>query len=411
MDLAVIVTPPPSVPGIIRECGEERRAARHRDFGRFQGDRSRGRGARAPDAGRSAPAADMRIIGPNCLGVMSPLTGLNATFATTIARPGNRSASSARAARCARPCWIGACREMVGFSAFVSVGSMLDVGWGDLIYYLGNDPAHAQSIVIYMETIGDARSFLSAAREVALNKPIIVIKAGRSGRRRQGRRFAHRLADRQRRGAGSRLPAQRRAARQQHRRPVLHGRGAVQAAQPQGPAPDHRDQRRRPRRAGHRRADAWAAASWPRSLAGSHGGLQRGPAGHLEPQQSDRHPRRRQPGALRQGAGDRRQRSQQRRHAGDPDAAGHDRSHADRRAAEAARQAGRQAGAGQLDGRRGRGRRRGDPESRQHPHLPLSRYRRRAPSTTCGSTATTCRVCTRRRPWPTTPRSPRPTAP
>src|SRR6202046_3357843 len=68
---------------------------------------------------------------------------------------------------------------MVGFSAFLSLGSMLDVGWGDLIYYLGNDP-RTHSIVIYMETIGDARSFLSAAREVALTKPIIVIKPGRT---------------------------------------------------------------------------------------------------------------------------------------------------------------------------------------------------------------------------------------
>ena len=70
-------------------------------------------------------------------------------------------------------------RELVGFSAFVSVGSMLDVGWGDLIDYLGND-SRTQSIVIYMETIGDARAFMSAAREVSLTKPIIVIKAGRS---------------------------------------------------------------------------------------------------------------------------------------------------------------------------------------------------------------------------------------
>ena len=70
-------------------------------------------------------------------------------------------------------------REQVGFSAFISVGSMLDVGWGDLLYYLGDD-AHTKSIVIYMESIGDARSFLSAAREVALTKPIIVIKAGRT---------------------------------------------------------------------------------------------------------------------------------------------------------------------------------------------------------------------------------------
>lgn len=70
-------------------------------------------------------------------------------------------------------------RENVGFSAFVSIGSMLDVGWGDLIYYLGDDP-QTKSIVIYMESIGDARSFISAAREVALTKPIIVIKAGRT---------------------------------------------------------------------------------------------------------------------------------------------------------------------------------------------------------------------------------------
>jgi acetyltransferase len=70
-------------------------------------------------------------------------------------------------------------RENVGFSAFISIGSMLDVGWGDLIDYLGDDPK-TQSIVIYMETIGDARSFLSAAREVALSKPIIVIKPGRT---------------------------------------------------------------------------------------------------------------------------------------------------------------------------------------------------------------------------------------
>jgi acetyltransferase len=69
--------------------------------------------------------------------------------------------------------------ELVGFSAFISIGSMLDVGWGDLIQYLGDDP-HTRSIVIYMESVGDARAFLSAAREVALTKPIIVIKPGRT---------------------------------------------------------------------------------------------------------------------------------------------------------------------------------------------------------------------------------------
>ena len=87
--------------------------------------------------------------------------------------------SSAKAARFVTRLLDWSLREQVGFSAFLSIGSMLDVGWGDLIDYLGNDP-HTHSIVIYMESVGDARSFLSAAREVALDKPILVIKAGRT---------------------------------------------------------------------------------------------------------------------------------------------------------------------------------------------------------------------------------------
>ena len=113
-----------------------------------------------------------------------------------MARPGNVGFISQSGALCTAILdW--SLRENVGFSAFVSVGSMLDVGWGDLIDYLGDDP-HTRSIVIYMETIGDARAFLSAAREVALTKPIIVIKAGRTAGGGQGRRLAHRLAHRQR---------------------------------------------------------------------------------------------------------------------------------------------------------------------------------------------------------------------
>jgi acetyltransferase len=69
--------------------------------------------------------------------------------------------------------------EQVGFSDFVSTGSMMDVGWGDLIDYFGDDP-NTQSTLIYTESIGDARWFLSAAREVALTKPIVVLKTGTS---------------------------------------------------------------------------------------------------------------------------------------------------------------------------------------------------------------------------------------
>ena len=109
---------------------------------------------------------------------MNPVIGLNATFAQTNARPGTVAFISQSGALCTAVLdW--SLRERVGFSAFVSVGSMLDVGWGDLINYLGDDP-QTKSILIYMESIGDARAFLSAAREVSLTKPIIVIKAGRT---------------------------------------------------------------------------------------------------------------------------------------------------------------------------------------------------------------------------------------
>src|SRR5206468_7688579 len=124
----------------------------------------------------TARHVNMRVIGPNCLGIMRPITGLNATFASAIARPGTVALISQSGAICtALLDW--SLREQVGFSAFLSIGSMLDVGWGDLIDYLGSDP-QTRSIVIYMESIGDARSFLSAARGVALSKPILVIKAG-----------------------------------------------------------------------------------------------------------------------------------------------------------------------------------------------------------------------------------------
>ncbi len=120
----------------------------------------------------------MRIIGPNCLGVMNPVLGLNSTFANSMARPGNVAFISQSGALCTAVLdW--SMRENVGFSGFVSIGSMLDVNWGDLIDYYGND-TRTSSIVIYMETIGDASAFLSAAREVSLTKPIIVIKAGRT---------------------------------------------------------------------------------------------------------------------------------------------------------------------------------------------------------------------------------------
>jgi acetyltransferase len=126
----------------------------------------------------SACCGEVQRKESNCLGIMRPHKGLNATFATEIARPGTVGFISQSGALCmAILDW--SLQENVGFSAFISIGSMLDIGWGDLIDYLGDDLL-TKCIVIYMESIGDARSFLSAAREVALTKPIIVIKAGRT---------------------------------------------------------------------------------------------------------------------------------------------------------------------------------------------------------------------------------------
>jgi acetyltransferase len=177
VDLAVIVTPAVTVPGVISECvdagvkGAIVISAGFKEIGPAGVELER-------QVLEQAHRGRMRIIGPNCLGVMNPVSGLNATFASKMALPGNVGFISQSGALCTAILdW--SFQENVGFSAFVSIGSMLDVGWGDLIYYLGDDP-HTQSIVIYMESIGDARSFLSAAREVALSKPIIVIKVGQT---------------------------------------------------------------------------------------------------------------------------------------------------------------------------------------------------------------------------------------
>ncbi len=177
VDLAVVVTPAPSVPAIMRECVEKRVKGAIVISAGFKEAGPEGV-ALEREVKQQVALGGMRLIGPNCLGVMSPLTGLNATFAAGMARPGNVAFMSQSGALCTAVLdW--SMRENVGFSAFASLGSMLDVSWGDLIEYLGRDPS-THSIIIYMETIGDARAFLSAAREVAPSKPIIVIKPGRT---------------------------------------------------------------------------------------------------------------------------------------------------------------------------------------------------------------------------------------
>ena len=177
VDLALIATPAPSVPELVAGCaaaGVQAVVVLSAGF-REVGPEGLAREARLREAIRGTA---LRLLGPNCLGLMNPRLGLNATFAASIAEPGHVGFLSQSGAICTAVLdWSR--RQRVGFSAFVSIGSMLDVGWGDLITHLGDDP-DTHSIVIYMEAIGDARAFLSAAREVALTKPIVVIKGGRT---------------------------------------------------------------------------------------------------------------------------------------------------------------------------------------------------------------------------------------
>ncbi|MGA8109509.1 MAG: acetate--CoA ligase family protein, partial [Acidobacteriaceae bacterium] len=175
-DLIVVTTPASTVPAIIeeavavgvpsaivisagfKEVGESGKALERQIAQTIQGK--------------------MRLIGPNCLGVLNPVGGLNATFAKAMV-PAGRLGFISQSGALGTAILDWCIREQVGLSGFVSAGSMLDVTFGELIDHFGQDP-NTDTIVIYMESIGDARSFLSAARAVALNKPILVIKAGRT---------------------------------------------------------------------------------------------------------------------------------------------------------------------------------------------------------------------------------------
>ncbi len=177
IDLAIIVVPAVSVPKVVAQCVEVQVktaiiiSAGFKELGE-EGYKLE------EEILVHARKGGISIIGPNCLGAMNPIYGLNATFAKGMALPGNLAFISQSGAMCTAVLdW--SLQAKVGFSAFVSIGSMADVNWGTLIDYLGSDP-NTQSLLLYMETVGDARSFMTAAREVALEKPIIVIKAGRS---------------------------------------------------------------------------------------------------------------------------------------------------------------------------------------------------------------------------------------
>lgn len=176
-ELAVISTPARSIPGIIRDCVDRGVRGAIVISAGFKETGAEGIGLEQ-ELLKEAKRGGLRIVGPNCLGIMNPLSRFNATFAHGLALPGRVAFISQSGALCTAVLdW--SLKERVGFSGFVSIGSMSDVGWGDLIDYFGSDP-NTDSILIYMESVGDARSFISAARAVTWSKPVIVIKVGRS---------------------------------------------------------------------------------------------------------------------------------------------------------------------------------------------------------------------------------------
>ncbi len=177
VDMAVLATPATTIPGLIGECVDANTKSAVVISAGFK-ERGAAGAALEAQVKEQLKRSSMRLIGPNCLGIMNPTIGMNATFAKDAPQAGSVAMlSQSGALLTAILDWSH--KEQVGFSSVISTGSMLDVGWGDLISHFGDDP-HTKSILIYMESVGDARSFLSAAREVALTKPIIVIKAGRS---------------------------------------------------------------------------------------------------------------------------------------------------------------------------------------------------------------------------------------
>lgn len=177
VDLAVIVTPPSLIPGLVDDCASAKICAVIIISAGFKETGPEGLALEQEVLSR-AKRGGIRIIGPNCLGLMNPWIGLNVTFAAGIALKGNVAFISQSGALCTAVLdW--SLQEKIGFSAFVSIGSMADVQWSDLIDYLANDPK-TSSILIYMETVGDARAFLSAAKRLVFRKPMILIKPGRT---------------------------------------------------------------------------------------------------------------------------------------------------------------------------------------------------------------------------------------
>lgn len=178
-DMAIMCTPPATVPKIIDDLGKHgTRAAIVLTAGLGATPASDGSGTAQTEVLATAQRYGMRLLGPNCLGLLVPGIGLNASFAHLPALPGNIAFASQSGAMCTAVLdWARA--RGIGFSHFISMGDALDTDFGDVLDYLGSDPG-TRAILLYVESIRERRSFISAGRAASRNKPVLVIKAGRS---------------------------------------------------------------------------------------------------------------------------------------------------------------------------------------------------------------------------------------
>ncbi len=178
VDLAVIATPSNTVPDIVEQCGKAGIIGIIIISAGFKEVGSEGK-ALEEKILEVKKKYNLRIIGPNCLGIIRPTINLNATFIKKMPKPG-KIAFISQSGALGTAILDLATHENLGFSNFVSVGSMIDVDFGDLIDYFGTDP-QTKSILMYIEGVTDAREFISAARHFSRTKPIIVVKAGKFG--------------------------------------------------------------------------------------------------------------------------------------------------------------------------------------------------------------------------------------
>ncbi len=177
-DLAVICTPPPTLPGLIEELGSRgTRAVAVLSAGVAAATDRKGRSITELMLKAARPHL-LRILGPNCVGLLVPGLGLNASFAPVSSAPGPLAfVSQSGALVTAVLDWANS--RGIGFSHFISVGDRADIDLGDLIDYLGSDP-QTRAILLYVESVKTPRKFLSAARAASRNKPVIVVKTGRA---------------------------------------------------------------------------------------------------------------------------------------------------------------------------------------------------------------------------------------